>query len=264
MHECALYEEPELYDLLFPNAAQANYIDDEPRERRLATAEQFYLEEAKSRGGRVLELGCGSGRLTIPLARAELDIVGIDISESMLAYARKKASAANVNVEFQLADMRDFDLHEKFSTIFVAGNSLLHLLDNANLQRCLSCVRRHLSRDGRLVFDVFNPNVRLLARDPAKRYPVMRVKDTKRGEISVEEMPSYDAATQVNHVTWYLSSPGAPDFRVIGFRLRAIFPQELLWLLPNAGFRLLARYGEFTREPFESTSPRQVCICAPA
>src|SRR5581483_7575810 len=104
---------------------------------------------SQSRGGRVLELGCGSGRLTIPLARAELDIVGIDISESMLAYARKKASAANVNVEFQLADMRDFDLPEKFSTIFAAGNSLLHLLDNANLQRCLSCVRRHLSRDGR-------------------------------------------------------------------------------------------------------------------
>jgi hypothetical protein len=81
-------------------------------------------------------------------------------------------------------------------------------------------------------------------------------------EIIVEETTSYDAAAQVRDVAWYLSRAAAPDFRKIEYQLRVIFPQELLLLLECAGFRLEARYGEFTREPFEASSPRQVCICA--
>ena len=65
-------------------------------------------------------------------------------------------------------------------------------------------------------------------------------------------------------MTWYFSAPDAPDFRIIDYQLRVIFPQELLLLIETAGFRLDERYGEFPREPFQSSSPRQVCICSPA
>ncbi len=97
----------------------------------------------------------------------------------------------------------------------------------------------------------------MLARDPAQRFPVLTVKD-----ITIEESATYDAADQIRHVIWYLSKPGAADFRVIEYSLRVIFPQELLLLLEAAGFRVETRYGEFTREPFTSSSPRQVCICS--
>jgi hypothetical protein len=80
----------------------------------------------------------------------------------------------------------------------------------------------------------------------------------------VEESSEYDAAEQVRRVVWYLSTPDEPDFRVIDYRLRVIFPQELVLLLDGAGFRLETRYGEFTRETFTSSSPRQVCVCSPA
>src|SRR5262249_31177353 len=117
MDDCLLYNEPELYDLLFPNVqASARVQDAAPRDRIIAS-EKFYLEEAAgAKGGPVLELACGSGRLTIPIAQSGVEIVGADSSLSMLEAARAKA-AAGVKVNFFAADMRDFDLPTRYSLI---------------------------------------------------------------------------------------------------------------------------------------------------
>ena len=111
------------------------------------------------------------------------------------------------------------------------------------------------------MFDISKWDLRLLTTDAAERHEVLRMNDPKRGELAIEETASYDATQQVRHLTWYLSSKGEPDFRVIEYRLRVIFPQELLLLLDAAGFRLEARYGEFPHAPFDSASPRQVYVC---
>ena len=126
----------------------------------------------------------------------------------------------------------------------IPGNSLLHLLTIEDLKVCFASVRRHLAPGGKLVFDVSKWDLPRLARD-------------------VEETAVYDAAEQIRRVVWYLSAPDQPDFQVIDYRLRVIFPQELVLLLACAGFRLETRYGEFTREAFTSSSPRQVCVCLP-
>ncbi len=252
MDECLLYAEPELYDLLFPRSDAD--IADEARKSRIAASEQFYIEEA-SRGGNVLELACGSGRLTVQLAQKGIDIVGADLSASMLQAARHKAAAAGLRVEFLEADMRSFDFGRQFSTILIPGNSLLHLLRREDLMQCLACVRRHLAAGGRLIFDVSKWNIGVLARDPEMRYPVLTA-----GQISVEESARYDSALQIRHVTWFFSVVDAPDYRVARYDLRVIFPEELLLLMEAAGFRLEARYGEFNRVPFGDESARQVCI----
>jgi SAM-dependent methyltransferase len=259
--ERGLYEDPELYDLLFPAAEDLTSQRDAARKRRFIASEQFYLDEARERRGRVLELGCGSGRLTLQIARSGIDILGSDLSGSMLDAARSKALAAGVDVPFVQADMRHFDLAGKFSTILIPGNSLLHLLTIEELKQCFASVRRHLAPDGRLVFDISKWDAGVFARDPGRRYPSFALNHPKLGEITVEETTSYDAAAQVRDVVWYLSAADAPDFRRIEYQLRVIFPQELLLLLECAGFRLETRYGDFTRAPFEASSPRQVCIC---
>jgi 2-polyprenyl-3-methyl-5-hydroxy-6-metoxy-1,4-benzoquinol methylase len=235
MDECPLYTDPELYDSLFPNAVDSASLQDEGRRERLLASERFYLEEAWKRGGRVLELACGSGRLTIPIAQSGVDIVGADLSASMLETARAKAQRAGVNVQFFQADMRDFELPGPFSTILIPGNSLLHLFTADDLIQCFRNVRRHLAPNGRLIFDISKWDLATLAQDPA----------------------TYDAPSQIRLVTWSLS-----DSRTIEYRLRVIFPQELLLLLDAGGFRVDERYGEFTREPFQSSSPRQVCVCS--
>src|SRR5215472_7901136 len=192
MDECLLYNEPDLYDLLFPNAEDSARVQDAARRERIVASEKFYLEETKTSKGPVLELACGSGRLTIPIAQSGVEIVGADSSLSMLEAARAKAAAAGVTVKFFAADMRDFKLLPLYSRIILAGNSLQHLLTPHDLRRCLACARRHLAPGGRLVFDVSNPDRSQLARDAGERNPVMRVKDPKRGEIVLEERATYD------------------------------------------------------------------------
>jgi SAM-dependent methyltransferase len=262
MSESDLYEDPELYDLLFPAAEDMTSVRDATRRKLTLASEQFYLHEARQRAGRVLELGCGTGRLTLPIAQHGIDIVGADLSRSMLDAARARVAAAEVDMTFVQADMRHFDLPGRFSTILIPGNSLLHMLTIEELKQCLTGVRRHLAPGGRLVFDISKWDMSRYTRNPGQRYPVFAVDHPKLGEITIEETASYDAASQVRDVVWYFSRAGAPDFRRIEYRLRVIFPQELSLLLECAGFRLEARYGEFTREPFEASSPRQVCICA--
>jgi len=262
MPECPLYAEPELYDLLFSHPRESASVNDVVRRERIVASERFYLDEANHASGRVLELACGSGRLTVPIAHAGVDIFGVDLSGSMLDAARGKASAAGVPVQFVQADMRRFVLPGRFSAIFIAGNSLLHLLTIEDLTQCFASVRHHLAPRGRFVFDISNPDLRRLARDPNQRYCVLQVNHPQRGEVTLEETAEYDTATQIRHIRWYFSAPTAPDFRVIDYHLRMIFPQELLLLLEAGGFRLETRYGEFPRELFESSSPRQVCICS--
>lgn len=260
--ECSLYADPALYDLMFPQARDSQAVRDEGRKQRILASERFYLGQAQSRGGRVLELGCGTGRLTIPIAQAGIEVLGVDLSETMLTAARFKAVTAAVNVTFAQADMRSFNLPGRFSSILIPGNSLLHLLTDLDWQRCLVCVREHLAPGGHLVFDISNPYALALDRDSDRRYPVMRVSDSERGEVNVEEASEYKAETKIRHVKWYFSAAGAPDFRIIEYSLRMMSPEELTRLLDEAGFRLEARYGEFSLEPFRPESPRQVCICS--
>jgi SAM-dependent methyltransferase len=262
MEECQLYSEPALYDLLFPNAGEDAPVGADARIQRIAASERFYVDQARRSSGPVLELACGSGRLTVPVAKAGVPITGADLSAPMLAAARAKAAGAGVDIEFMEADMRTFDLGRRFNAIFITGNSLLHLLRIEDLKACLRRARSHLTPGGRLVFDISKWDLGQLAGDSGERRPVLNAPVAGRGEITIEETATYDSAEQVRHMVWYVSGPSASDFRIIDYSLRVIFPQELLLLIEATGFGLDARYGEFTLDPFDSSSPRQVCICS--
>jgi len=110
----------------------------------------FYLSEAKAAKGSILELACGTGRLTIPIAQGGVEIVGLDSSPSMLSHARAKAEAANVRVEWVEADCRNFELGRKFALIFLPFNSMQHLHEHSSLEALFRCVRTHLAEKGRL------------------------------------------------------------------------------------------------------------------
>jgi SAM-dependent methyltransferase len=252
MVECPLYADPRLYDFLFP---QSNLEMDEARRARLRASEQFYLQEARQAGGRVLEMGCGSGRLTIQIAQAGVDVIGADLSDAMLEAARAKAVAAGVAVEFATADMRNFELGGPFAAVLIPGNSLCHLFTGEELKNCFACVHRHVAPGGRFIFDVSKWDLARLASKPDERVPVMST-----GDLIIEEVAEYDSATQARRIIWFVKNIATGETREIDHSLRVIFPQELLLLIEMTGFRLDARYGEFSREPFGPASPRQVCI----
>lgn len=243
-----LYETPDLYDSLLPVSAQQL---------------TFYETLAEHQHGPVLELACGSGQLIVPIASLGRPATGLDVSPAMLSAARRRAAAAAVPVEFVEADMRDFDLGRRFSLIFVARNSLLHLSEPDDFAALFAAVRRHLAPGGVFAFDVFNPDLRLLARPAGQRFPVMRVESDSYGELLVEATVDYDRGSQVNRATWFVSTTTHQDKWVAPLHLRSIFPQELLVLLERNGFRLLSREGDYAGGLFSSASGIQVCRCQP-
>jgi SAM-dependent methyltransferase len=247
----ALYSQPRLYDLLFPGRRPA--VD-------------FYRAEADRHGGRVLELGCGTGQKLIPIASDGHPCVGLDLSSDMLAEAQRKANERDVAVEWMQGDMRDFDLDGTFDFVFIAANSLLHLHEAEDLVSCFRSVRRHLAPGARFVFDVFNPNVRHLgAADGVRRSRGwLSFMDPDRGNVSVDVAEIYDAPAQVLRGTWHLSTSSEPDFVAAPLELRSIFPQELPLLVSLGGLRLVERFGDWSSRPFAVHTPLQLCICESA
>ena len=240
-----LYDHPALYDALLPVRGHLPY----------------YMELARQASGDVLELACGTGQLTVPIASAGLPIIGLDLSAPMLNAARERAAARKVLVEHLQGDMRNFDLGRRFALIFIARNSLLHLHSSEDILAAFAMVRRHLAPGGTFAFDIFNPNVQLLARSPKQRFPVMQVETESCGTLSVEATTDYDAVTQVGRGRWYISAPGRPDAWVVPLELRNIFPQELPLLVTAGGFHLQSRVGDVDQTPFDSSSRSQVCQC---
>jgi SAM-dependent methyltransferase len=226
----------------------------------------FYVEEARRAEGPALELACGTGRLTIPIAQSGVEVVGLDLSASMLAHARTKAKAAGVAIEFVEGDCRSFDLERKFGLILMAFNSMQHLHDYVSLATLFANVRQHLAVGGRFVFDVFNPKVEILARSSQDRRLEREYRDPDgKGTMAFEHSSSYDDATQVSHIQCYFVRRGLNgeelEVREEALHLRSFFPQELDLLVRSQGFEIVEKFGNFERKPFGSGDPKQVVVC---
>jgi SAM-dependent methyltransferase len=221
----------------------------------------FYLAEAKKARGPVLELACGTGRLTIPLAKAGIDIMGLDVAGPMLAQARIKAEAEKVKVKFVRSDARNIGLNRQFKLIFIAFNSMQHLHDRVSLERFFAGIRRHLASGGRFILNVFNPDPRYLARDTEELIPIGCYKDPHTGaDILVNEQYSYDRAAQTSRITWHYKA----GRRAAGSRrlnMRCFYPAELDALLHYNGFKIVKKYGDYDRSPFTGDSQKQIVIC---
>ena len=242
------YSDARLYDRLFP---------------ALEPAVDFYRAEADKRGGSVLELGCGTGNTLIPIAADGHPCVGLELSPAMLAEARRKADARGVELEWVQGDMRDFDLGRTFDLVIIAANSLLHLHEASEIVDCFRSVRRHLAPGGRLVFDVFNPSVHMLAQADGvrRRRDALSFVDPDRGVVHVDVAETYDAAAQVTRGRWCLSTESEGDVVDVPLEIRSIFPQELPLLLSLGGLRLVERFGDWSGRPFTGDAAVQLCVC---
>jgi SAM-dependent methyltransferase len=241
-----LYRDGRHYDL-----ANQGFVADIP----------FYLKEIRRYGEPVLELACGTGRITIPLGQQGIHMTGLDVSSSMLAHARRKSAAKGVKIEWIEADCRDFQLDRQFGTIFLPFNSIAHLHDLESVEACFSCVKRHLKAGGRFIIDIFRPDLRILQRDPTKRYPVTEYPDPDRkGSVVITESNVYDRATQVNRIKWYYRVGVDGEERVESLNMRIFYPQELEALLSYNGFRVEAKFGNYDRSEFMSDSPKQLVV----
>lgn len=226
---------------------------------------RFYAAVASRYGGPVLELGMGGGRVTLALAAAGVRVVGVDTMASMLAHARAKLAkrplAEQQLVTLRRGDLRKLKLTQKFPLVIAPFNVLQHTATGDELQRALERCAALLAPGGRLVLDVLNPDVHALAQDPNRIYrcgfvthPLTKIR------YKLSESSHYDADEQVRTVHMFLDPVGGGELLVVPLSQRQIFPEELRARLAAAGFQIAARYGDFERRPFDSSSDSQVIV----
>ncbi len=222
----------------------------------------FYLEEFKNESGQILELACGTGRITCALAKAGKSVTGLDLSETMLEVARKKSAELNLKIDWHLGNMTKLSLNKKFDVILVGYNSVHHILTNQDFKNFLDSVKNHLQPDGRLLFDIFNPSLSLLNRKNIRSQMNDYIDLATGARIFVTEENEYDAATQINHITYFYSKKDHPDFHSHPLKMRCYFPQEIDALLVYNGFKIVNKYGGFNKDAFVSSSMKQIFECS--
>ena len=138
----------------------AKYYDSDNKDM-LKDDIDFYIDYANILDGKVLELGCGTGRITIPIASAGHQIWGLDVSEPMLDILREKAKCeseiTNANLNISIGDMRNFTLNQKFKFIFIPFRTFQNLITKEEQKNCLKCCHEHLTNDGLFIVNVFKP-----------------------------------------------------------------------------------------------------------
>lgn len=253
----------------------AEYYYDEPIARRYdlmvpapPVEVDFYLElarEAQAQGLRTLEPTCGTGRVTVPLAKAGVRTVGLDISPAMLEVARERS--AGLDIEWHEGDMRSFELGEQFGLAIIPVGSFQLLLEVEDQLACLRCIHRHLAPGGRLAFEVENPNLVAFA----------EWLTTKRGSWLRRPQRDYvDPATGHQMLNWGTVEHHPSEQRYIGTHMieevgddgtvlrrtygrpqtvRYFHRYEMELLLEKAGFAIEALYGDVAKSPYRATSP---------
>jgi SAM-dependent methyltransferase len=228
----------------------------------------LYVGEAVRSGGSVLELGCGTGRILLPIARAGCAVTGLDASAEMLARCEQKLAAEPEEVRARVVlhhgDVRDFDLGARFGLVIAPFRIVQHLVSSDDQLAFLGCVARHLAPGGRLVFDAFNPKFSaLVAADGTEHEdtPELALPDGRRLRRSarVLRVRWVDQVSEVEIIYYLSPGPGEPFGRhVQAFEMRWYLPAELTHLLARAGFRVTAIHGDLEGGPLTDASPELI------
>ena len=215
----------------------------------------------QNKDAKILELCCGTGRLTLPIAKDGYRICGVDYTSSMLERAKAKASEAGLEIHFIEADIRTLDLQGKFDLIFLPFNSIHHLYKNEDLFMALKGVQNHLKEEGRFLLDCFNPNIQYIAESEREQRVIAEYTTNDGREVLIKQTMRYESATQINRIEWHYFING--EFHSIqNLDMRLYFPQELDSYLERAGFHIIHKFGGFEEEAFGDHSEKQIYVLA--
>lgn len=227
----------------------------------------LYKGFATRTGSPILELGCGTGRVLLPLAEAGFAVTGVDVSAAMLDRVRGKLAARPhlaPRVRLVQGDARDLDLPERFGLAFWALNSFMHLLTQPDQLRALRNARGLLREGGLLILDLFQPDPALLLEaDGRLLHDATWWHGPDDRTVLKYSSRRLDQGEQRLDVT-YIYEEQPPDGRtsrvVAPFALRYLHRFEAELLLERAGFAVEALYGSYELDEFAADSERMIFV----
>jgi SAM-dependent methyltransferase len=225
----------------------------------------FYEALAREAGGAVLELGAGTGRVAIALARAGFDVYGIDTSTAMIARASRNAGPGAQRLRLACADMREFAIDQRFGLCFAAFGTFHHLLTPDDQRACLRAVARHLTPRGVFACDL-RP-VWFADWEEGESVPLLHdwTRTLPRTGETVLKFRAVraDIDRQLQHETHLYDclSPDGTLRRITNeVGLRYTTHADLEELLREAGLRVEHVYGGFDRAPFDDDSELMITV----
>lgn len=240
----------------FYDAEFADFQDDLPLLRH-------YAERA---GGPLLELGCGSGRVLVPLAQAGFQLTGVDSSGEMLARTRRRVAAARVGNRVTLVDhdIADVALDHTFGMAFIQVNSFMHLNTLQRQRQALRCWHGHLRPGAALLIDLFNPDLLTLIEADGRLLVDQQWHDEATGATIVKQLTRrIDLSTQLQETIFVYDEvfpDGTSHRTLIPFTLRFLWRAEAELLLELCGYRLETVYGGYEMQPYDAESPRMILV----
>lgn len=222
----------------------------------------FYLDLAAEIGDPVLDLACGTGFLTIPMARRGLALTGLDISTPMIEYAKQKA--AGLPIHWVVGDCRTFQLEQRFRLAVMTGNAFQEFLTSADQNALLSHVHRHLLPGGMWAFETRNPNHGswLETITEEKFWHSFTNADGQKIEVFLTQ--HYDAVTQITHFATHehWSENDIRQTRISRGRIRFTTHAQMVDLLKANGFQITQAYGNWDKSSLTDDSPRLIYVCS--
>lgn len=232
----------------------------------------FFAEMARESGGPVLEVGCGTGRVLIPTARAGIEIWGLDLSPRMLGSCKRKLAQEPEDVQGRVklaeGDMRSFDLGRTFKLITMPFRPFQHLIAVEDQLACLACVHKHLAPDGRFILDLFNPSLTALTDEMRKEgfghEPEVTLPDGSRmkrwARIAAR---NYFEQYQDCELIYDVTHPGGRTEQFIdAFKMRYLFRFEAEHLLVRSGFEVEVVYADYDKSLYGSKYPGELIFVA--
>jgi ubiquinone/menaquinone biosynthesis C-methylase UbiE len=221
---------------------------------------QFYLDHFKEFDGSILEIGAGTGRITIPLLKQGLDITPLDLAPGMLACLKEKTTALNFPIGVVRGDMRTFHVNKKFDAIIVTFRTFQHLYNVQDQFLALKNFKRHLKPGGILIFDVYQPSMKYMAHGDWKWRKDSVVKMPGKSEkIKIDYRNRYDMATQMMKQEFRASYSNGQK-QIMPFKMRFFFRFEIEHLLKLTGFKVKNVYGDFKKGGLRDGSPEMVWV----
>ena len=245
--------------------AVSRYYDDE---NNFTDDVDMYVKLAGRKKNEILELGCGTGRIVIPLAEKGHPVTGIDFSEPMLNCARIKIGKcppqAARRITLMLGDISNFSLDRQFDVVIIAFNSLLSVPGFRRQQAVLANAWNHLKPGGKLVVSVINPDLNVFSEKvPYVKHAGSWIDSRTGREIDCFEFDYFDLANQIIYGTKLydeIDENGIVHRTKQIFEMRYFFSYELQLLLEQQGFRLSNVYGDYDFSSYGYNSPNMIFV----
>lgn len=228
----------------------------------------FWIQESKASPGKVLELGCGTGRVSIPLLKAGVQLSCVDYSSGMLACFRNKLRETGLACPVYRQDMVQLNLPDKYNLIFIPFHSFSEVVDSQRQLLALDRIRCHLSEYGVFICTLQNPVVRTTSMDGTLR-PIGEFPRTDGGTLTVSTRLTFDAETGIASgdqvYDQYTAEKNLIGHRILKIQFRLFRKDEFLTLASTCGYEVQELYGDYQRQSFdEQASPFMIWKLRPA